>query len=213
VIGAILGIDGSLPEFSAALVGADGATLGSASAPGSQALEEGLRAIAAALDGRSVRDLSAVAVCVGPGSYTGSRIAVSFAKALAQAGRLPIVAVSSYDALEPEDAPRPFLTVVPARTGLICARLSEDGGSQTSCGDYDQVAGWLCARAPGEVPCVAPREDDLSGLAERGCHVRSIGVGEPAAVRVARLALTRAPEPEPLAIVADYGFPPVAPSA
>jgi tRNA threonylcarbamoyl adenosine modification protein YeaZ len=44
-------------------------------------------------------DLSAVAVSVGPGSYTGLRVAVSAAKSLCWAAGVPLVPVESLDAL------------------------------------------------------------------------------------------------------------------
>jgi tRNA threonylcarbamoyladenosine biosynthesis protein TsaB len=49
--------------------------------------------------GISVRDLAAVAVSRGPGSYTGLRIGVSFAKGLCYGLGLPLVGVGSLDAL------------------------------------------------------------------------------------------------------------------
>ncbi|NMO95735.1 tRNA (adenosine(37)-N6)-threonylcarbamoyltransferase complex dimerization subunit type 1 TsaB [Paenibacillus lemnae] len=49
--------------------------------------------------GLSVRDLDGIAVGVGPGSYTGVRMAVTAAKTLAWANRIPVVGVSSLHAL------------------------------------------------------------------------------------------------------------------
>lgn len=47
----------------------------------------------------SPADLSALAVSVGPGSYTGLRIGVALAKGMAAARRLPLVGVSTLDTL------------------------------------------------------------------------------------------------------------------
>lgn len=43
--------------------------------------------------------LSAVAVAIGPGTYSGLRVGVSFAKAVASARRLPLVGVTTLDIL------------------------------------------------------------------------------------------------------------------
>lgn len=45
------------------------------------------------------QDLQCIAVCVGPGSFTGLRIAVSIAQGIAYAAAIPVVPVSSLQAL------------------------------------------------------------------------------------------------------------------
>jgi tRNA threonylcarbamoyladenosine biosynthesis protein TsaB len=61
-------------------------------------------------------DLTAVAICIGPGSYTGVRIGVSVAKGLASAQKLPLIGVSTLDILvsaQPQDA-RPLYALYAA---------------------------------------------------------------------------------------------------
>lgn len=52
--------------------------------------------------GISFADLSALAVSVGPGSYTGLRIGVALAKGIAEARNLPLVGISTLDILAAE---------------------------------------------------------------------------------------------------------------
>lgn len=45
----------------------------------------------------SMDEISGVAVCHGPGSYTGTRIGVAFGKGIAAANNLPLIGVSTLD--------------------------------------------------------------------------------------------------------------------
>jgi tRNA threonylcarbamoyladenosine biosynthesis protein TsaB len=47
----------------------------------------------------AIKDLSAVAVSAGPGSYTGLRIGVSVAKGLAFASKIPLISIGTLEAL------------------------------------------------------------------------------------------------------------------
>ncbi|GAC1475943.1 MAG: hypothetical protein PVSMB8_01480 [Vulcanimicrobiaceae bacterium] len=133
-----LGIDGALGAFSAALVADDGAFAPrTASTSGNDALERGLTVVDEVLAGLSCTQVGALAVGIGPGSFTGLRIALSYAKGLAFATGLPLVGVSSYDALGPlprqspsaleasaaSADPEAFVTFVHGRAGIACARL------------------------------------------------------------------------------------------
>jgi tRNA threonylcarbamoyladenosine biosynthesis protein TsaB len=77
-----------------------------------------------------------IAVGLGPGSYTGLRIGISTARALAQARELPIAGVSTLAALAagiaelPEASDRPALPVLDARRGEAFAALHGPDGEQ-----------------------------------------------------------------------------------
>ena len=80
----------------------------------------------------TANDLSVVAVCIGPGSYTGVRIGISMAKGLATARQLPLVGVSTLDILaaaQPADT-RPLYALFTAgrrRIGYARYRWGETG--------------------------------------------------------------------------------------
>ena len=64
--------------------------------------------------GMAVRDMDALAVCTGPGSYTGLRIGVSTVKGMAMACNLPCVGVSTLLSLAQN---------VVCYDGIVCAAL------------------------------------------------------------------------------------------
>jgi tRNA threonylcarbamoyladenosine biosynthesis protein TsaB len=205
----ILALDAALGGFSAALD--DGTRLSVASSGKADALENGLSRLAELLEGAGLRlrQLDRLAVGVGPGSFTGVRIAVAYAKSLAYAAGIPLVGVSSYDALEPETAPLPVLTVVRGRRGVICARLRDGAGPRTACGPVAGVLEQLLFGKPGLVHIAGNTEDVFSEIAERGWSVRVLPPrADVPAVAIVQLARSRVPSPSPHALAPDYGEQP-----
>lgn len=102
----------------------------------------------------SVRDLTAVAVSAGPGSYTGLRIGASTAKGLAFTTGAALVAVPTLDALarEAREVVRPgegVLAALPSRRGEVYAaafRHAAEGlepCSEPAALTLDELAAWL----------------------------------------------------------------------
>lgn len=204
----VLALDAALGFFSVAVLDGERILLDRSS--GHDALESGLQRIAALLDraGLALRDIDRLAVGVGPGSFTGIRIAVSFAKSLAYGAGLPLVGISSYDALTPDDPHLPVLTIVPGRAGVICARLLSLDGERTACGVTARVIDTLLApvRAGATLGIAGETEDVLSLLGERGYIVRALPSRSAIpAVAIAVLARFREPSSTPHALTPDYG--------
>lgn len=87
----------------------------------------------------TARDLAGLAVAVGPGSFTGLRIAVSTVKGLALALDLPIAAVPTLDAMAAALpwAALPVCPVLDARKGEVYASLYRwDGQAMRREWDY-----------------------------------------------------------------------------
>lgn len=68
--------------------------------------------------------ISCVGVCVGPGSFTGLRIGVAFAKSFAQARDLPVVGVSSYDVAAFGNSSFPHISVARGKPDYYYARVA-----------------------------------------------------------------------------------------
>jgi tRNA threonylcarbamoyladenosine biosynthesis protein TsaB len=89
--------------------------------------------------GWTARDLSGLAVAVGPGSFTGLRVGASAAKGLALALSIPIAAVPTLDALAAglPYAALPVCAVVVARRDEVYASLYQwDGTAMRREWDY-----------------------------------------------------------------------------
>jgi len=202
-----LGIDGALGAFSAALVGDDGVR--TASARGNDALERGLAVVDEVLAGVNVRDLTGIAVGIGPGGFTGLRIAVGYAKGLAFAGGVPLAGVPSYDALEAPGTAPPFATFVHGRAGIACVRYTPAAGASTIvCGTYAHLAQRLAdVLGRTTLRAFAVPAGALAALGERGIEVQPIPFDSnvPALAIAERARTGAAPAGDPHAIRADYG--------
>lgn len=87
----------------------------------------------------SVSDLNALAVTVGPGSFTGVRIGVSAIKGLAFADDLPCVAVSTLSSLARNVCGLPFRGVVCCAMDARCQQVYCALFSQNEAGEQERL--------------------------------------------------------------------------
>ena len=92
-------------------------------------------------NGINIKELSAVAVSKGPGSYTGLRIGTSTAKGICYANQIPLIAIGTLEAMTryvivnqndlgiAQDKPALFCPMIDARRMEVYSMLFDDHGS------------------------------------------------------------------------------------
>lgn len=176
----IIAIESASSDRSLALASQDGVAFASDgwASDGRQASELLPRLLVLlARAGRDLREATALAVGVGPGSFTGLRVSMSLAKGIALALRVPVVGIHSLEAwLEAE--PRAAAAI--ARAGAQDVYLLSRGASQpriVAASDLRGLVGGSVLSASSELALAF----DLSGTL----------APQEAAAAVARLAATR----------------------
>ena len=208
----VLAVDGALGRFSAAIA-RDDRIAASCSEAGNVALERGLALVETVIRQAALapEELDRLAVGIGPGGFTGLRIAIAYAKSLAAAWKRPLVPIDSFDLLEFGKRFDRVLTVVEGRPGVISARYRSGLETRRASGRVGEVLDGLFPRqAQGDkgskLSVVGAPKDVLHALAERGIIVRSVDpLVTPAAAAAALAASARTPPRSLHAIRADYG--------
>ena len=138
------------------------------------------------------RDLTAIGVGVGPGNFTGIRIAVSAARGLALGLSIPAVGVSSFDALR-EGAEGPVLAAVSAPRGAVYL----DAPDASPLGPVQPDA--LAAEIAGNgLDVVGAEADTLARLTGGRALAPTYPLAEAIARAAARQAGSDLPRPKPL---------------
>lgn len=132
----VLGIETSTPQASVAIGSEQGVVASALVARGASYNEFLLPAIRFCFErsGLGYRNIGGVAVSLGPGLFTGMRVGVATAKAIAQALSVPIVGMASLDlvAYEVRYTPKTICAVLDARRNQVFHAFyrSSPGGIQ-----------------------------------------------------------------------------------
>jgi tRNA threonylcarbamoyladenosine biosynthesis protein TsaB len=146
-------------------------------------------------------EIGAIAVDIGPGLFTGMRVGLAAAKAMAQALRIPMIGISSLDllAFPLRHSGRAVAAVIDARKGEVfyaCYRPVPGGVQRVGeplCGSIDDLVADLMAR-DHELLCVGDGalryRDEIA--AELHCDFAEQFLSHPSAAPLVQLAHARA---------------------
>ncbi|PKO92401.1 MAG: tRNA (adenosine(37)-N6)-threonylcarbamoyltransferase complex dimerization subunit type 1 TsaB [Betaproteobacteria bacterium HGW-Betaproteobacteria-10] len=152
--------------------------------------------------GLPVAQLDAIAFGVGPGAFTGLRVACGIAQGLAVAANIPLIPVTSLEAMAEMTGAEQVLAVLDARMGEVysgCYRRAAEGYvlqgeirvSSPANVSLPLTEAWMaCGNAPAAYP------ELLERLTAKGITVRA-GI-LPTAAALARIAAPRAARREGL---------------
>ncbi|WP_369058007.1 tRNA (adenosine(37)-N6)-threonylcarbamoyltransferase complex dimerization subunit type 1 TsaB [Caulobacter sp. 73W] len=206
----VLAIDTCLAASSAAVIDGD-RTLASRTEPMTRGHQEALGGIVRetmAQAGVDFASLDRIAVTVGPGSFTGLRVGLAFAKGLAVALNIPCIGIGTLEALaEGRDEPR--IATIDAKKGQIYWQAFEGDAplndpAVDGIGEVGVAARWVFAN---DDPLIMGSGEPLLSPLVPGayCDGPLLAVADPAAI--ARLGAKADPavaQPVPLYLRPPY---------
>lgn len=171
--------------------------------------------------GWTLRDAELIAVVRGPGSFTGLRVGVTAAKAMAWATGARLIGVSGFEIVARQTAhalggaPTPIAVAFDAGRGDVCAALVvPDPGSPTQWrvepSELLSATAWLDSQPPGALLSGPAIELLAESLAMRNVSLAPPAARFPSAAGAAAIAELRAAAGEaddPHTLVPDYSRP------
>ncbi len=204
----VLGINTVADACEAALV-SDGRLVSNISEPMQQGHDTRLAPIVERLmseSGKAFTDLARIAVVVGPGSFTGVRVGVAFARGLSLALDIPSVGVTSLEALDGLPKEGRVLGLLPAKRRppelSWWGQLIDQGRGGAE--PFEAMQGELQSLASG-VDAICGGLADVLDLGSK--RIIAAPSAKAAAVFAARLSEDDLPQPRPIYIRAPDAKP------
>lgn len=188
----ILSLDTAMAACSAAVVDTDHPLpLAEACQPMERGHAEALAPMVAEVlraAGLSMAELGRIAVTIGPGTFTGVRIGLSFARGLGLARGIPVIGIDSLSAIAAnETADSPLLVVADARNGEIYAASFDGQRRMIVAPHITTPAAAAASMPPGTLVIGTAKHSIITAHAGIGVSA-SEAYDLPVAARFARLA-------------------------
>ena len=213
----ILSLDTAMAACSAAVIDTEGAlTLAAVFQPMERGHAEALAPLVAEVmraSGLDFPQIGRIAVTVGPGTFTGVRIGLAFARGLGLARGIPVIGIDSLTAIAAnERAEMPLLAVSDARNGEVYAACFEAGRRLVSGPRITTAARAAEGLAPGAL-LIGTAKEAVLAASGRGDLALSPSGDLPVAAHFGPLAAAMAPGamPAPLYLRAPDAKPQSAP--
>jgi tRNA threonylcarbamoyladenosine biosynthesis protein TsaB len=213
----ILSFDTAMAACSAAVVDSDHPMpLAEACQPMERGHAEALAPMVADVlraSGLNLSEIDRIAVTTGPGTFTGVRIGLSFARGLGLARGIPVIGIDSLTAIAANDvSSNPLLVVADARNGEVYAATFDSARRMTAAPHITTPATAAYSMPHGTLVIGTARQSAIN--ARPAGDLSASGAGDlPVAARFAHLA-AKAPDhgmPAPLYLRAPDAKPQAAP--
>lgn len=175
--GPILAIETSLGVASVAVSGAERTPIVMRLKEGEPQAEGLIPLIGAIMERAKLafRDLAKIAVCVGPGGFSGVRVGVAAARGIGLAAAVPVVGATSIELMVHQIRKmrhgKSFALLLPAGSGLLYGQVfSADGSAKSALSVLEpEEAAALCANSADLA--FKPASLDLHGLSFGNCQL------------------------------------------
>ena len=209
----ILSFDTTMAACSAAVVDTDAASsLATAFVPMERGHAEALPPMVSEvlqLSGLDIRQIDRIAVTTGPGTFTGVRIGLAFARGIGLARGIPVIGIDSLTAIAAnESSTTPLLVVSDARNEDVYTALF-DGHRRLIGEPHVSSAAAAAFDAPSETLVLGTASKAVIAASGRSDLALSAVLNLPVAAQFARLAMSIAPAemPSPLYLRAPDAKP------
>ena len=125
--------------------------------------------------GLKIKNIECVCVCVGPGSFTGIRVAISICKGLAITGDVKICTASDFDVIEQKEFKKAYY-IIDGFSDYVYVRNVDGGNRKDECIKFSELVQKIKNDQGCEVACISEKTQNLLKQYEIQCKLLRIDI-------------------------------------